>query len=251
LGLEIGFHVPSCSCGPVITRLGRNTDLTLLDCFSDVHLAFEMQPETYFVMLSVRTDRAASVIVEADSGGEAGTAISGNCAIMYGEQYTITIASYWFRLVWRDIEGVHPRDPTRALRLKRLAMDSYRDAIERWKAAGPPDQPISEPPSHPGYNTRAHSAAPVSVKEAPGSRELIDRGVFGYAYKAVDAGTGYYFAIKMVDLSAQQEGAATAEVVRSALRREISILERLSHVCAPIGPLVFDSLSEFLNLTGY
>lgn len=71
-GLEIGFHIPPFSRGHVITRLGRNTDLILRESYSAVHVAFEIHPETFVVMLSVRTKHTSSVTVTARSTREKG-----------------------------------------------------------------------------------------------------------------------------------------------------------------------------------
>ena len=89
-GLEIGFHVPPFSRGHVITRLGRKGDLILRESYSAVHVAFEVHPDTHLVVLSVRTKRVSSVTVQLD---EAEEEIPGDCALIYGRQYNINIAS--------------------------------------------------------------------------------------------------------------------------------------------------------------
>src|SRR3569833_2440059 len=73
LGLEVGFHVPSPPSGYVITRLGRNADLILKHrTASTDHFAFEINPETNLIRLSVRSKIATSVGGGPGGGGGAG-----------------------------------------------------------------------------------------------------------------------------------------------------------------------------------
>lgn len=50
-GLEVGFHVPLYSHGPVITRLGRDADLILPGASCGVHLEFRISASTKLLKL--------------------------------------------------------------------------------------------------------------------------------------------------------------------------------------------------------
>jgi hypothetical protein len=102
-GLEVGFHVPSMPRGRVITRLGRDADLVLRGrSVSAVHVAFEIHPETLVVLLSIRSKHASSVTISDELSEEPQT-IKGDCVVVYGTTYTISIASFAFRLYDRDV----------------------------------------------------------------------------------------------------------------------------------------------------
>ncbi|KAK4132125.1 kinase-like protein [Trichocladium antarcticum] len=223
-GLEVGFHVPPFSRGHVITRLGRNTDLILRESFSAVHLAFEIHPETLLVMLSVRTKHGSSVtvapLVDAESEPQN---ITGDCAIIYGQVYHLTIASYLFKLVWREV----PTANTAADCLKKLAHEGYQESLLRLENVRSRDISVPEtlwPNSW--YMTRLQSSKTAVVAEAKGGRTFIGEGAFGKVYRTVDQTSGNYFAVKVVDLRSQ---GGNIELARAALHREIKILERVSH----------------------
>lgn len=225
-GLEIGFHVPPFSRGHVIARLGRNTDLILRESYSAVHVAFEIHPETLVVMLSVRTKQASSVTVATlEEEGVDNDPISGDCAIIYGERYRIGIASYVFNLTWRDLGDSDP-----AAALKGLTMKGYEDSMVRLKDVRSRDRSLLETSTpNSWYMTRLQSSKAPLVREVDLARLLIGQGAFGKVYKTIDAATGNYFAVKVVDL-ASQGGTVGIELARAALHKEMKIMERVSHV---------------------
>ncbi len=237
-GLEVGFHIPPFSRGHVITRLGRNTDLVLRQSFSAVHVAFEIHPETLVVRLSVRTKRASSVTVAplTKIAGE-GQAISGDCAIIYGQDYAVTIASYHFKLIWREIDG---RDTT-AESLKELTNAGYQESLLLLKNVRSRDLSIPETSTpNSWYMTRLQSSKAAVVAEVKGSRTLVGQGAFGKVFRAVDQTSGNYFAVKVVNLRDQ---GLKVELARAALHKEIKILERASHVS-----LMFSSRIPLLSV---
>ncbi|KAH6614529.1 kinase-like domain-containing protein [Chaetomium sp. MPI-SDFR-AT-0129] len=228
-GLEIGFHVPPFSRGHVITRLGRSADLILRESHSSVHLAFEIHPETFVVMLSVRTKNPSSVRVAPDDpyaadddDGSNGDLLEGDCAIIYGQKSHLHIASYRFTLCWRPLEGANPAES-----LRRLAMRGYQDSMQRLKDVRSRDQSLPEASStaNSWYMTRLRSSKAPLVREAANSRIVVGEGAFGKVFKTMDRASGNYFAVKMVELDKQDN----VEGARASLHREIKILERLSH----------------------
>lgn len=101
LGLEVGYHVPAIPRGHVITRLCRSGDLILREskpgqALSGVHVAFQINPSTHLMRLSVRSKRISSVTFavlaegpnqdcdEAELGQEQ---ITGDGVILYGINY--------------------------------------------------------------------------------------------------------------------------------------------------------------------
>ncbi|KAI1123477.1 kinase-like protein [Nemania abortiva] len=235
-GLEIGFHVPPFSHGHVITRLGRNTDLILRESYSAVHVAFETHPETLVVMLSVRTKRASSVSI-ALSDQAIGQAVSGDCAILYGRGYRITIASYVFKLVWRPTEG-----SDRVQSLKDLATRGYEDAMQRLKDVRSRDLSIPESSTaNSWYMTRLQSAKAPLFTELEGCRVLIGEGGFGKVYRTVDQASGNPFAVKEVNL--RQQATVDVEAARTALHREVKIMETVlhAHIIECLGTKDFDT----------
>lgn len=239
-GLEIGFHVPGpvSPCGHVIAKLGRDADLILPESYSGVHLAFQMQLETLVVMLSVRTKRVSSVRVALDGGNSDDEEIEGDCALVYGQRYLITIADYLFRLVWRNVDNP---DPAEALRV--LTIEGYEGAMLRMRESDVRSRNMSLPDTstpYSYYTTRLQSAkAPIVVEERQ-SREFIGAGVFGNVFKSLDRRSGHYLAVKIVDLTTQ----SNTEDTRTRLHREIKILEGLSHV----RNLFSSSFAPFVNV---
>lgn len=229
LGLEIGFHVPPYSRGHVIARLGRNTDLILRESFSAVHLAFEMHPETFVVMLSVRTKQMSSVGVVVITGDIEQT-LTGDCAIIYGQGYRIRIATYEFGLVWNyhNLGNGNKVDF-----LRNLAVRGYEDSLERLKNVRSRDLSLPETSTpNSWYMTRLRSSKAPQVTEVAGYRTKIGRGAFGTVFKTMDLVSGNYFAVKEVELG--RAGSANVELSRAAIHKEIKILESASHVsCDP------------------
>src|SRR3954471_4947561 len=68
LGLEIGYHVPNTPRGQTITRLGQDTDLTLPQSLAQVTVAFEFNPNTHLVVLTVRAKDLSTVKVYTGRG---------------------------------------------------------------------------------------------------------------------------------------------------------------------------------------
>lgn len=225
-GLEIGFHVPRFPrSGRIITGLGRKTDLILPQSYSSVHLEFEVNPEPLVVMLSVRAKEASCVTTAAiTEGDKLGPAISGNCAISYGQAYPIRIASYLFNLVWRSTEV-----PDRIQSLKKLTTEGYEDAMQRVRHIRSRDRSITgSSTAISWYTTRLQSAKAPLFTELQGSRVLIGQGAFANVYKTVDQTSGNYFAVKEVDI--KRIARVDLEKVRICLRREIKCMQTLSHV---------------------
>ena len=166
-GLEIGFHVPSISSGRVITRIGRDADLILPKRpISKVHVAFEIHPETLVVVLSVRSKHLSSVKVASSKSKK--QEIDGDCVIVYGQKYHITIVSYEFELIWRKVES-----------LRDLAIQGYQHSLERLQYVRSRDLPteFDESELYTWYNTRLHTARKGLFREAKGEpRVLIGRG---------------------------------------------------------------------------
>ncbi len=117
---------------------------------SAVHVAFEIHPETLVVLLSTRTKRTSSVVVESDDGLP--EPIEGDCVLSYGTAYKIEIAGYNFGLIWRT---KHPG------LLRELAIQGYKQALERQalgnvRSRHLPTEVDSE--AHTWDNTRIHTA---------------------------------------------------------------------------------------------
>ncbi|AEO61385.1 hypothetical protein MYCTH_2311486 [Thermothelomyces thermophilus ATCC 42464] len=235
-GLEIGFHVPSIPKGRVITRLGRDADLILRGrSVSAVHVAFEIHPETLVVLLSVRSKYSSSVTVSPDVG-QTMEPVEGDCVIVYGTDYRISIASYDFRLMWRDLGSVEA--------LRQLAIEGYQISLQRLQTVRSRDLPTDGDSSelHSWHNTRLHTARRILFREAVGApRELIGEGTFGAVYRAIDLESGNPFAVKVVKLYVY--GARYVEQARAAVHREMKTLEYLKHkhIVECLGTAKFDS----------
>ena len=262
LGLEVGFHVAAAP-GRVMARLGRNADLVLQHRnVSAVHVSLEIHPETFVVLLSTRAKRASSVVIkpvprgpedsvegenaiQGDDTAEGDEAIEGDCVLSYGTTYSILIADYSFRLVWR------PMDPAA---LRELAIEEYSKAAERQAAARSrylPTEADSE--AHTWHNTRIHTTQRPLFVEAKGvPRFKIGGGEFGDVYRVVDDLTGNTFAVKAIKLEAYGD----PEHARSLAHREVKALQQLKHVCrvflrlrpvpfVPVNPTRRSMLSSF------
>ncbi|KAI1273292.1 hypothetical protein F5Y07DRAFT_260563 [Xylaria sp. FL0933] len=90
-------------------------------------------------LLSVRTKRVSSVGIARIEDKKNGQVISGDCAILYGQDYSITIASYEYELVQRPTEG-----PDEVQSLKDLTTRGYEDAMQRLKDVRSRDLSIPE-----------------------------------------------------------------------------------------------------------
>ena len=228
LGLEIGYHVPSWSQGHVITRLGRDADLTLIENASQpgisrVHVAFEINPTTHLVVLSVRSKRPTSVTFSMlGRDEEAPGQITGDGVILYGQNYQVSIASYNFRLFWRTVSD----SATNVRSLEALAVHGWETALKLLQDMKSRDRPTEHNNSEmiSWHVTRLGSASRTTIQEVEGTREIIGQGAFGKVYKAIEITTGYHLAIKVVDLTKSEDPGAA----RALLHREIKMMERLS-----------------------
>ncbi|KAK4065225.1 uncharacterized protein Triagg1_8664 [Trichoderma aggressivum f. europaeum] len=248
LGLEVGFHVSSMRRGHVITRLGRDADLILRESspgmpMSAVHVAFEINPATNLVVLSVRSKRISSVkfavlkheddkkTSEDDTGEQglvqkentedaaaAGLSIIGDGVILYTQDYTLSIASYEFQLFWlkRSEES-----------FKALVLRDYQTSLQLQQNVRSRDRPTEGDHSEAlsWHITRLDTAKGSLFKDIPRLRKKIGSGTFGNVFRAVDEMSGNYFAIKVVKL----EKYGDIDVARAMLHREIKVMERLRH----------------------
>ncbi|KJZ74769.1 hypothetical protein HIM_05886 [Hirsutella minnesotensis 3608] len=262
-GLEVGFHVPSKAHGHVITRLGRNADLILRQStpqnpMSAIHVVFAVNPATYQVMLSVRSKRPSSVelsILEEHGHDrkdvkEVKEVLTGDGVIVYGQNYSIKIASYRFRLFWRAvpskeatntcIQGAAYVDFFKALVIQgyQASQELVRDMRSRDR---PTEFDVSEAQSW--HITRLNTAKLPLFQDIEGLREYKAKGAFGQVFKAVDRSTGHLFAIKVVDLTIYQDG--DIEAARALLHKEIKVMERVKHehIIELLGHQRFDTLS--------
>lgn len=225
VGLEIGFHVPRFSHGSVITRLGRNTDLILPESSSGVHVAFEFSPVTLVVMLSLRCKHLSSLTTAIIREGEVPEPLVGDCAVFYGERCRVNIAAYEFNLVWRALGGANGVQP-----LRDLAVKGYQDAMGRLKHVPSRDQSVAVVSDIASWHrTCIESAKTTRVIEIPSSRVKLGSGAFGDVFGSVDRATNNPLAVKVVSFVRVPPG-RDRDRARVVLQREVSTLERLSHV---------------------
>lgn len=237
LGLEVGYHVPSMARGNVITRLGRSGDLILRESgpgqpMSGVHVAFEINPSTHLVLLSVRSKHISSVtfaVLDKPNGKEkagenvARQVITGDGVILYQHDYEISIASYKFRLIWRAIS-----EEANDEALKSLAIQGYeasRDLVRELHSRDRPTE-VDYSEAQSWHMTRLRTAKEPHFQDIPSERKKIGEGAYGQVYKTIDLKTGYTFAVKVVNLSGQDD----VDAARATLHREIKVMQSLSHV---------------------
>lgn len=235
-GLEVGYHATSVPRGHVIARLGRDADLILSEGSSDlpmsgIHIAFEINPATQVILLSVRSKRTSSVTFSMKTpedkinGKNKGKdkqkdkEITGDGVIAYTQDYNISIASYHFTLVWRRI---HRKE------LEAIAVEGYEESVKRCQQMlvsrrRPTEAGISE--AQTWHLTRLNVAHPI-FQDVIQLRTKLGQGSYGKVYKAIDQTTGHAFAIKVVDLQASDNPNAA----RTLLHREVETMERLRHV---------------------
>ena len=235
LGLEIGYHVPSVPGGHIITRLGRNSDLILRETnpgkpVSAVHVSFEINPATHLVLLSARSKYTASVSFkveqkDAEDGPEQEQEITGDGVILYGQNYELTIASYTFILVWRNLSNDKAAHPDL---LKTLAIQGYQASVQQWQDVKSRDRPTRYDNSEvrSWHFTRLRTAKEPAFDDIEELRQEIGSGGFGTVFKAFDRITGHAFAIKVVDLAKHQN----VDAARALLHGEIKAMEGLHHV---------------------
>lgn len=239
LGLEVGFHVSSIPQGHVITRLGRNADLILPEStyenpMSAIHVAFETNPRTHLVGVSVRSKRVSSVsfsVATPESNrSNAQEKITGDGVLHYGQSYNICIACYLFVMVWRTIPN--SRDIVESL--KNLTVQGYQSSLQRLQYIRSRDLPTEY--NHPTeykcsealswHVTRLHPVKGSHLQDIKHLRHEIGSGSYGKVYSAVDQDSGKTFAIKIVDLKRQND----IDAARAILHREIKVMESLKHV---------------------
>lgn len=233
-GLEIGYHVPQIPGGHVITRLGRNTDIILRKAESKVHVAFEINPETRLVLLSTRSRHPNTVMVRKPPHEGCGyeakqqakeKAVIGDCVLVYGQEYELTVSGYKFCLVWRATNKIIDTEY-----LKKLVWGGYKESKSRLKTVESRDYSEEQARSSGEqlkYHTRLVSARESKIRDVDSLRTLIGRGPFGEVFRSYDLKTGHAFAVKVVDLT---KSGGDLNQARVGLHREVKILERLSHV---------------------
>ncbi|RMZ76979.1 hypothetical protein DV738_g4644, partial [Chaetothyriales sp. CBS 135597] len=250
--------------GHVITRLGRNADLILRHSkpekpMSAVHVAFEINPATNLVILSVRSKRMSSVsfamIKQKDKGKarseepaeqshvheedpEDGTAqqIIGDGVILYKQDYKLSIASYTFDLLWLGAS-----EET----LKNVVVQDYQTSLQLLGNVRSRDQPTEcdQSEAQSWHITRLYTAKYNCLKDIPKLRLQIGAGSFASVYRAIDEISGNSFAVKVVNL----EKYGDLNGARAILHREIKehIIEYLGcqHFHTP-NPEIFMPLRE-------
>ncbi|KAI0115683.1 kinase-like protein [Nemania sp. FL0031] len=261
-GLEVGYHVSGMLQGRVITRLGRNTDLILghstrAQPMSRVHVAFEINPATQLVVLSVRSKQLAALVsfrklpdkkkektdapkqqslVPEEKGNEddEGKLITGDGVILYGQDYGLSIASYHFELIWLS----QTVDTCRT-----LVLQDYQKSMDLLKCVRSRDQPTETDnfEACSWHITRINTAKNNPFKYISGLREGIGEGAFGRVYKVVDEITGNYFAVKVVELDKIK---SDVDAARAMIHREIKVMEKMKHdhIIEYLGCQHFDTL---------
>lgn len=225
-GLEVGFHVTSFCCGPVIARLGRNTDIILPGPqISSVHVAFEVHPESKVTILSVRTLRPAAVkYCEMNLGEqqwEDPETVEKDKVIFFGRSYRLFIGPYDFEVIWRTEESVES--------LWTRATQGYT-----WSIEGAKKLPSYLRPTEPNELelqswrcTRFRTDGQIGVEDIeamPGvTPKEIGRGLSGVVYKVLNT-RGNYIAVKIF-------GQKDRKDARAAVHKELKIVQGLKHVC--------------------
>ncbi len=254
LGLEVGYHVSLVPRGHVITRLGRDADLILCETsdeypMSAVHVAFEINPATRLVVLSVRSKRLSTVRLaiskltdkqkpdeagrgednprqEAPQDDEAGEAIEGDGVILYLQNYVVCIASYKFELLWPDNNILDA--------VKAFVFQGYQTALAQLRAVRSRHQPTLRGNSEvvSWHNTRLNTTKRACVDDIRALREFKGAGSFGTVFQTVDRRSGDAIAVKVVNLGDYGD----IETARALLHREIKVMERLQHVSDTTSP---------------
>lgn len=234
--LEIGFHVPLKPSAPVITRLGRDADLTLRGrAVSKVHVAFEINPHTHVVLLSIRSKRSSSVQLsvrskhlrehdrplDSSKSWNPPLQVDRECVIAYKQMYRIKILPYDFVLQWRD-ETVEA--------LRDLAIRGYRDTLQQVIRSRDLPTEFDASELQTWHNTRLQTVGRVLFREAEEQfRVPIGNGTFGNVYRTLDLESGNPVAVKVVNLS-HYTTTDQQEWARAHLHREIKALQTFKHV---------------------
>lgn len=211
---------------------------------SAVHVAFQINPATELIVLSVRSKQISSVkfavlkrdqdngqntqeasgkgspVQEEDPGsGDTGEQLTGDGVILYSQDYSISIASYDFQLLWLSDDAV-------ALKIR--AVEGYRASSQQLQDVRSRDRPTEYDNSEAlsWHITRLDTVKGTGFKDIPHLRDEIGKGSYGKVYKAIDQASGHIFAIKVVKL----EEYGDIDAARALLHREIKMMERLHHV---------------------
>ncbi|KAL8380931.1 hypothetical protein RB595_005296 [Gaeumannomyces hyphopodioides] len=236
-GLEVGFHVPTVPHGRAITTLGRDGNLILdastpQNVLSRLHVAFEFDPGSHLILLTLLSRAAAPSSVRLqENGGSSNNPlpIIRHEFITYGTEYTVWIASYEFKLVWQTLSG---ENQTNRELLMQLALKGYRIFEARLKRARSRDCPTEQAIQEAGswHNTRFNTAKKRRLEDVVELRERLtgaDESAFGEIYKTVDIHTFTEFIVKKVPLDGR--GLGTQYSQREAFHREVEMLEDLKH----------------------
>jgi hypothetical protein len=204
---------------------------------STVHVAFELNPSTNLVLLSVRSKRSSSVSFsilpspdkkgsgDKNPSGEArGVQITGDGVITYAQNYRVTIASYEFNLVWRTFT-LDSRSNRNSL--EKFTIQEYEVSMRLTSQLRTRDRPteIDTSEAQSWHITRLNTTRP-NFQDVRELRKKIGIGSFGTVYSAYDQTSGYKFAIKVVHLDRY----GNTDEARALLHREIKVMERLKHV---------------------
>lgn len=244
LSLKISYHVPSLSRGHVIARLGRNADLILYKSdpkqpMSAVHVAFQINPATHLILLSVRSKQVSSVSfamlrdpekksstkrkgIKEDTNGEK---ITEDGVILYRQNYKISITSYKFHLIWRTILS----NPTTNIEsLKTLIIQGYQQSLQLLREVRSRDRLTENDDSEAQswYIIRLNIVKSPVFNDIKYLRVRIGSGAYGTVFEAVDQSFGYKFVIKVVALDCYSD----IEAARALLHREIKVMERIRYV---------------------
>lgn len=209
---------------------------------SAVHVAFELNPATNLVVLSVRSKRISSVkfsvlkqkrvketaqdgtseqglAQEEESEDAKGLEITGDGVILYNQDYNLSVSSYEFQLRWLGSSEESFRS---------LVLRDYQTSLQLQQNVRSRDRPTEGDQSEvlSWHITRLDTARGNLFKDIPRLRELVGKGTYGKVYRAVDETSGNLFAVKVVKL----EGYGDIDAARAMLHREIKVMERLRHV---------------------
>ena len=227
LGLEVGYHISSTPRGHVITRLGRNADLILqkstpTEPISAVHVAFEVNPTTKLILLSVRSKRLSSVrfaVYESERNVTPTEQIIGDGVVCYGQDYDLSIATYHFRLSWLT---------TKTKALEALTLQDYQASEQLLQNMRSRDRPTEGDYSEAlsWHVTRLRTGQRPLFNDIVHLRIRIGSGNHGEVYRAVDWASGHTFAIKVVNLAKTPD----VDAGRALLHREIKVMMELDHV---------------------
>ncbi|KPM34269.1 hypothetical protein AK830_g12298 [Neonectria ditissima] len=151
-----------------------------------------------------------------------GENITGDGVIFYGQNYKISIASYNFELIWRAISKTDNAES-----LKALTVQGYETSPQLLQDVRSRDRPTESdnPEAQSWHITRLNTTKDPIFQDIEYLRVKIGQGAYGTVYEAVDRTSGYKFAIKVVNLSGQDD----VEAPRAMPHREIEVMQRVKH----------------------